>query len=231
MIQKIYRYLRIYSPTKIVWYIFLEIRMLVYGLLFNSYSQNKEDLIVDNLLGNKSKGFYVDVGAYHPTRLNNTKHFYLRGWNGINVEPDPEKIKSFYKLRPKDTNLGVGVASKNGALKFFKFEPNTLSTFSQQSAKDYQEQGFKLANISKIEVYRLGGVLSKYAKGKTVDFLSVDTEGLDLEVLKSNNWKRVKPKVVCIEERGSAEKFLSRLGYKKVYQTPTNSIFVLKVPQ
>lgn len=226
MIKKFKHYLIILGPIKLIEYILLEAQMLVMRIFKTSYSQWGEDIVIDNLLGNKKKGFYVDVGAYDPTRFSNTKRFYLRGWTGINIEPDPIKIRKFYKERPKDINLNVGVANKNGTLSFFKFDPQTLSTFSKNTAADYQKQGYIIIETLKVKVSKLGQILEKECKNRQIDFFSIDTEGSDLEVLQSNNWKRFKPKVICIEGQGNnPEKLLSRLGYKKIYKTRTNSIF------
>ena len=226
MIKKLFQYFKIYSPIVLLSYLFLEIKLLLKKFLGNSYSQWGEDILIDNLLGKKRGGFYVDIGAYDPTRFSNTKRFYLKGWNGINIEPDPIRINKFYKLRPRDVNLNVGVASKNGSLNFFKFSPQTLSTFSKSAATDYQKQGYTITETFKVKVNRLGQILEKEYKNRQIDFFSIDTEGSDLEVLKSNNWGKFKPKVICIEGQGNnPEKLLTKLGYKKVYETRTNSIF------
>ena len=228
MIKKIFRYFKIYSPKTLLSYLRLEIKSLLNRSLGISYSQWGEDLIINNLLNKKKKGFYVDIGAYDPTRFSNTKLFYLKGWQGINIEPNSIRINKFYKERPKDLNLNFGVANKNGSLNFFKFSPQTLSTFSRETAKKYKKQGYQLNEIIKIKVLKLSKILEKNTKKKTIDFLSIDTEGFDLEVLQSNNWKKFKPKVICIEGQGNnPEKLLTKLGYKKIYETRTNSIFNL----
>ena len=228
MIKKILRYFKIYSPDVLLWYIYLELRLLLRRSFLNSYSQWGEDIVIDKLLGKKRKGFYVDIGAYDPIRFSNTQRFYNKGWKGINIEPDPIRINKFYKLRPRDINLNVGVANKNGLLDFFKFSPQTLSTFSKDSVKNYQKQGYKLNEVIKVKVLKLSRILEKNVKRKEIDFFSIDTEGLDLEVLRSNNWKKFRPKVICIEGQGSSpKKFLEKLGYKKVYTNQTNSIFLL----
>lgn len=227
MIKKLLRYFKIYSPTTLFYFIFLEIKSFFRRSFENSFSQWGEDIIIDCLLGKKRKGFYVDIGAYDPTRFSNTKRFYLRGWRGINIEPDPIKIKKFYLERSKDKNLNIGVANKNGQLDFFKFSPQTLSTFSKNSMKNYQKQGYRLNEVIKVKVLKLAKVLEKESQDKSIDFFSIDTEGLDLEVLKSNNWKKFKPRVICIEGQGhSPEKFLTKLGYIKVHTNQTNSIFI-----
>ena len=225
MIKKFYHYLIFIGLLKIIEYTLLETRMFLMKIFKTSFSQWGEDILIDNLLGQK-QGFYVDVGAYDPTRFSNTNRFYLRGWRGINIEPDPIRISKFYNLRPKDVNLNVGVANKNGLLVFFKFDPQTLSTFSRVAAKDYQKQGYTIIETFKVKVTKLGQILEKECKSRQIDFFSIDTEGFDLEVLKSNNWKKFKPKVICIEGQGNnPEKLLTKLGYKKIYETRTNSIF------
>ena len=226
MIKRLFLYFKIYSPVTLLFYLYLEIKSLLRRSFGNSYSQWGEDIIIDNLLGRKKKGFYVDVGAYDPTRFSNTKRFYLQGWRGINIEPDPIRINKFYNLRPKDVNLNVGAANKNGMLNFFKFDPQTLSTFSKKAATDYQKQGYTLTETFKVKVNKLGQILEKECTNRQIDFFTIDTEGSDLEVLKSNNWKRFRPKVICIEgQGGNPEKLLIKLGYKKVYTNQTNSIF------
>ena len=226
MLKKFQHYLITLGPIKLIEYILLEAQMLIMRIFKKSYSQWGEDIIIDNLLGQKSNGFYVDVGAYDPTRFSNTKRFYLKGWRGINIEPDPTKIKKFYKSRSKDINLNVGIANKNEIQDFFKFDPQTLSTFSKSAAADYQKQGYTLIETFKVKVNKLGQILEKERKNRQIDFFSIDTEGSDLEVLKSNNWKKFKPKVICIEGQGkNPEKLLVKLGYKKIYKTRTNSIF------
>ena len=227
MIKKILYYLRIYGPGMFIWHFSWELRMRLRWILLKSFSQGDEDIIIDNLLGRNEKGFYVDVGAYDPMRFNNTERFYIRGWKGISIEPDPIKINKFNKLRPRDINLNVGVANKNGELIFFRFDPQTLSTFSKKAAKSNQKLGFNLTEKVKIKVYKLRKILEENYLGKQIDFFSIDTEGYDIEVLKRNNWKKFKPKVICIEEQDyKIEKFLSKLGYKKVSQTEVNSIFL-----
>lgn len=228
MVKKSYHYLVILGPAKLIEYFILEMSMFFRRIFQNSYSQWGEDLIIDNLLGRKKKGVYIDIGAYDPTRFSNTKRFYLRGWRGINIEPDPIRIKKFYKERSKDINLNIGIANKNSVLNFFIFDPQTLSTFSEARAKDYQNQGYNLTSTIKIKVRKLGYVLEKH-RVNSVDFFNIDTEGSDYEVLKSNNWNKFRPMIVCIEASGSTgnnlEKLLSGLGYKKVYKTKTNLIF------
>ncbi len=205
----------------------------------NSYSQLGEDIVVDNLLGFKKQGFYVDIGANDPVRFNNTFRFYKRGWCGINIEPDPVCFDLLSKKRSRDVNLNIGVGNEKMKAYFFRFEPHTLSTFSAISAKKYIKSGFKLVEKRKIHIYRLADILSLHAANKKIDFISIDTEGLDLDVLLTNNWKLFRPKVLCIEvnERTMIKRsliknneeivsFLKKVGYKEYFRNEINGIFI-----
>src|SRR3989344_7565306 len=96
--------LRTYTLGKILKYTFYEFKYLLVKILYGSYSQFGEDMVIDNLLNNKKRGFYVDVGAYDPDRFSNTKRFYLKGWRGINIEPDVYSFNKFLEKRPEDIN-------------------------------------------------------------------------------------------------------------------------------
>lgn len=208
---------------------------VVHRFLFGSYSQFKEDIALDRLLGNKSEGFYVDVGAYDPMRFSNTKRFYEKGWHGINIEPDERQYKKFVKERPRDTNCNIGIAPKKGNFIYYRMDPPTLSTFSEEQARVYQKQGFIILEKKKIPVLPLKDVLSTYAKGTVIDFMSIDVEGFEMEVLKSNDWKKYRPTYLCIEMEKPGEKdirgqkllisFLEKNGYDQVRYMHANSFF------
>lgn len=230
---------KIYGPKKFLSYGGFEMKnKLIMQLLRNSYSQKGEDLIIDRLLGHKKNGFYVDVGAYDPHRFSNTKRFYKKGWRGINIEPNFSGYQKFLKHRKTDINLNIGIGQINSKLKFYKFNPNTLSTFSKEEADNYVEQGYKLKDTIDVCVRKLADVLNQYCKNKEIDFISIDTEGSDAIVLKSNDWSRFKPKLICIEsvvhsidgkgkKKNNIALFLKGLGYKKTYDNDLNSFYLL----
>lgn len=203
-----------------------------------SYSQSGEDAIIDQILGNKREGLYLEIGAYDPYELSNTKRFYDRGWHGVNIEPQPRLCERMKQARPRDINLNVGVSRKNGRMTFFETDPPPLSTFSAERAAEIEKLGGKVIKQIEVEVVRLDTVFENYFKGQTVDFCTLDAEGMDLEILKSNDWKRFRPKVICvevsIENRGgeeTTETFLTSNGYRKVTETyeygnPLNAIYV-----
>jgi FkbM family methyltransferase len=197
--------------------------------LMNSYSQDREDLIIDELLNYKKNGTYIDVGANDIEKFSNTKRFYNKGWRGINIEPDYKNYLKFVQKRPEDINLNLGIGSKKSFMKFYIFDTDTLSTFSEDSVEKYKTLGYKVVGEKDIEVVTLEEVVPKYLGDTPIDFISIDTEGYDLEVLKSNNWEKYRPKLICIENFEGGEedvkKFLEDNMYQKVKSTRVNSIY------
>ena len=171
-----------------------------------SYSRTGEDLIMEELFRNKYSGFYVDIGAYHPINFSNTYKYYLKGWKGINIDPSIETINSFNRVRPRDINLNLAVGEAAGVSDYFVFENDaSMNTISQVFMEEAQKKiGLILSEKREIEVDTLESVFNKYLpKNVAIDILSVDVEGIDFEVLKSNNWNKYRPKVICVEAEGS----------------------------
>lgn len=205
-----------------------------------SYSQTGEDIILDSFLEGKKNGFYIDVGAYHPISLSNTYKFYKRGWSGINIEPNHNKFNLFKKQRPRDINLNIGIGSDEKVSPFYIFDADTLSTFSKESMENYKKIGHRVSEIKEIDLIPLKNVIEKYAKNKDIDFLSVDTEGYDLEVLKTNDWNLFRPKFIILETveysrnvfgkktNDVYDVFMDDIGYKKIADTYINTIYLDK---
>ena len=196
----------------------------------HSYAQYHEDLILQSIFSCLKDGFYVDVGANHPTVLSNTKKFYDRGWHGINIEPNPLLIKDFEMGRPRDINLNIGISDKPASMDFYRMSADTLSTFSKQSAIDAEKASKeKIVDVILVQVETLASVLRKYCSEKVIDLMSVDVEGYDLTVLKSNNWELFRPKVLMIEINQDEEEilqFIESMDYEMAYKNHTNALFV-----
>lgn len=201
------------------------------------YSQTGEDIIINNFFRNKNIGTYIDIGANDPKKFSNTYLFYAKGWRGINIEPNIKKITSLKRVRSKDVNLNFGVGQNNGELTFYDFKPDTLSTFSEEIAKQYQQMGHKLKSIKKVQVLPLNIILDKYLIGAKIDFMTIDTEGNDLEILKSNDWTKYRPTYLIIEtleyktdDSGKKtnkvfDEYLAEIGYVPVIDTFINTIY------
>lgn len=159
-------------------------------------------MILAKIFEGKINGFYVDVGAHHPQRFSNTYYFYLLGWRGINIDAMPGSMNLFNLLRPNDINLEIGISASCEKLIYHAFNEPAYSSLCQETAEAYSNiYKFEKAFEKEIQTYSLCEVLDKHLPlNQTIDFLSIDVEGLDYEVLISNNWKKYKPTVVLIED-------------------------------
>lgn len=171
-----------------------------FGKYFNvSFSRSGDDLQLYKLLNASSPGVYVDVGSWHPTLASNTYFFYLRKWRGICIDPNPELASLYKKIRPQDTFINAGIGDSEHSLEYFMFEESSMNTFSQSFIQSNNLQS-KIVKSIPIPVYSLKDILDKNLKqGERLDFFDVDVEGFDLEVLKTNDWNRYRPKVVVVE--------------------------------
>lgn len=166
-----------------------------------SYSQEGEDMVLRRFVGDSAKGFYVDIGAHHPSLYSNTNYFYQRGWSGINIDADPTLMNAFAEDRTRDINLAAGIATDTDDLTFYLFNDRALNTFNPELAKERSElEHYHIIEEVKIKVQPLRTLLEAHLpEGQVIDFMSVDTESLDLDVLRSNNWSKFRPRYVLVE--------------------------------
>lgn len=206
----------------------------------NSYSQEGEDLIIDRFFENQSTGFFIDIGAHHPRRFSNTYLLYQKGWQGINIDPMPGVMKLFNKERPKDINLEIGISREENILKYYIFNEKALNTFSESEAiikSKINPTKYFIVNTININTYPLEKILDKYIdSSKKIDLMSIDVEGLDLDVLKSNDWNKHRPKIILIEELRTNIKalfkdseinsFLEMQNYSLHFRTYNTSFYI-----
>jgi FkbM family methyltransferase len=164
-----------------------------------SYAQNAEDVRLERVFHGGERGFYVDVGAYDPVHCSMTKHFYDRGWRGINVEPSPASFARVSGARPRDVNVNAGVSDAPGELAFFDFPPEHagLSTFSREIAMRHRADGYTFTE-RKIPVRTLASICEEHVRGP-IDFMSIDVEGYEDHVLGGADFERFRPRVLVIE--------------------------------
>lgn len=169
-----------------------------------SYSQEGEDVILRRIFEGKTLGFYVDVGAHHPKRFSNTLLFYKKGWRGINIDAMPGSMKAFDKFRSRDINLEKPISSRKQVLTYYAFNESALNGFSKEISESRDGlNNYKIEFTKDIETSTLEDVLdSNLPAGQVIDFLSVDVEGLDFDVIKSINLDKYRPRVILVEILG-----------------------------
>ena len=198
-----------------------------------SYAMDGEDTEVINYFKNKTKGFYVDVGCYHPIHRNNTYLLYKKNWNGINIDTSQFSIDLFDYMRPNDLNYNCAISNKNEIIKlFYQKELSQLSTTESIQA----EMVFQ-GNIKEkvIQAFTLDEILnkSKYKNSK-IDFLDIDVEGADLKVLEGLSFEKFKPELICVEIHAKKiieseiYKFLVDKKYKLIWSGVFSHIFISK---
>lgn len=202
-----------------------------------SWSQEGEDIVLRRFFGNKENGFYVDVGAHHPKRFSNTYYFYRLGWSGINIDAMPGSMRLFKRCRPRDISLEVGVATQRGVLDYYVFNEPALNGFSKElsETRNTSDAPYHIKEVIQVQVVPLREIMRQYAGGRKIDFMSVDVEGLDLDVLKSNDWEKYRPKIVLAEvlgkdldelNQGPVAQYMKSQGYS-IFAKLVNTVFFI----
>lgn len=200
-----------------------------------SFAQNGEDLIAWHALYRLGIDLpaYLDIGAHHPFHLSNTALFHLHGSRGINIEPDPRLFAEFTRHRPGDINLNLGVAEQAGELEFHRLSDPSLSTFSAtEAAAAMRATGCTLEARLRIPVTTASRVLAEHAFAP--DFLSIDIEGGDLAVLRTLDFTRWRPAIICVEtlefstgrKNPAIAEWLAGQDYRAYADTHVNTLFI-----
>ena len=188
-----------------------------------SYSQEGEDIILREIFSQQETGFYVDIGAHHPKRFSNTYYFYKKGWRGINIDPLTGTKRLFDKVRPRDINLEMGISATQKEIELYIFDDPALSTFDKDTALLMTEKtSYKIKETKNVKTDRLENILDKYTKNIQIDLMNIDIEVYESEVVKSNNWRKSRPRVLLIELKtfdwinfeNIIHKFLTKQGYE-----------------
>jgi FkbM family methyltransferase len=209
----------------------------LYKLNYSTLPQEGETAILRRLF-QSNNGFYVDIGAYHPFIFSNTLMLYKFGWNGINIEPNCVNFKQFVKHRKRDINLNCAISGNNKKkLYYYEYLEPALNTTSETQVQKRKNEGINYINKRAIKCEKLGEILNRFCRKKKIDFLNIDTEGTEAEILKTNNWKKFKPKVIfceilnCDLEQTIKNKitiFLKSKGYKIFAKFYNNAVYIHK---
>lgn len=197
---------------------------------YGYYGQHCEDLILASIFKmiGIEKPSYMDIGVNHPVDGNNTYYLYKNGCKGINIEANPLIMGSIAKFRPNDISINIGVAAKSGYLKFYKFgDGSGLNTFSEKEAFEHKGD---ITDIIELPVTTLTEIVKENCPDIFPNFLDIDIEGLDYEVLSEYDLKKNGPDVICVEVReADIKKFndlLTKKGYFIFCRIGENNIYV-----
>lgn len=164
------------------------------------HSQDGEELFLREQFRDVRSGFYVDVGAYHPLKYSNTLWAYNLGWKGINIEPNTDNFHLFNLMRPNDININAGISNSRSKMKYYQFDEAALNTFDKDRATMLCDKyDYKLTNCVDVDVLPLQDILDQY-NITHIDYMDIDVEGKELEVLKSINYDRVQIQYLLIEQ-------------------------------
>ena len=168
-----------------------------------TYAQHGEDLMIQNLfwLLKVDKPSYLDIGAHHPWNISNTALLYKQGSRGVNVEANPELMQEFRIHRPEDLNLCVGIGPQCGMLPFYMIDGRSgRNTFVKAEAERFVRENpkFQISEIRQIPMITLNELVDEHCPGGFPDLLSLDVEGLDIEILRSTKFD-TGPKIICVE--------------------------------
>lgn len=167
---------------------------------FLSYAQNREDVVLWRALGHVANGRYVDVGANDPTEGSVSRAFYEHGWSGVAVEPDSSFAERFRVQRPRDIVVEAVVtdATESSAV-LHRFEGTGLSTLVD-GIRDFHLDAGLTSFETRVPALSLDSVIEGAGMmDEEIHFLSIDTEGSEESVLRSVNFRRIRPWVVVVE--------------------------------
>lgn len=202
-----------------------------------SYAQQGDDFVVINIMRNLGceRFTYLDLGAHHPWDISNTALFYENGCRGVNVEANPNLIRLFDKYRPEDTNVNVGVGTKAGKMPFYMIDEHSgRNSFLKANVEAFVRENpqFQITQVIDVPVMTPMGIIEEYCHGEWPDFVSIDVEGLDYDILAAADFSKSTPLVIDVEtdrdDVAPITALMKERGYVPVFKCRGDMIFVRK---
>ena len=188
-----------------------------------SYSQFQEDIFIQNFFSNTKSGVYVDIGCYHPIKYSNTAKLYSNSWRGYNIDINKTSIDLFKIARPNDYNFNICLDTESG--KKIPYYRNGL--FSAINSLDKKH----LINFSQENIIEDFVFTEKFDNlvNEKFDFLNIDCEGYDFEILKLIDLNKYNPTMICIEIHNENDRsihdYLKRCNYEFITNFSVSYIF------
>lgn len=195
---------------------------------FVSYSSFGEEILVNRIFKNKKDGFFVDVGAFNPVVGSLTKTLYDKGWKGINLDFSETNINLFKIFRKRDISVQTGVSDKNIVKKSFTFDPSSgTNTLNEKYAQGWAKKFYKNYEIKNVKCKTLNSILEENNIIKNFDYLNIDVEAHDYEVLRGIDLNLFKPKLITCEIIGDLRKISKKNS--DMYFTTTEELVTSKI--
>ena len=175
----------------------------------------------------------MDIGCYQPIQYSNTYIFYERGWKGLAVDPNPEFRMAWRHYRPRDAFLNYAISKEKKTMAYMvnRQHPAKNTVVEEEAISKFDPGEY---SPSSCEALPLGDLLDKNLDGNRIDLMNIDCEGMDLEVLKTNDFDRYRPTVLAVEDTNMSSEselnhFLTRLNYEYRSYIGLTKIFQLKL--
>ena len=228
-------------------FIFKVIRPFIFFLFtklkfYRSFSQEGEDLIIDRILKTNNMKyknlFYLDIGAGHPIKYSNTFYFYLRGSRGITVDAFKKNTDKHKVYRQNDITLNLLIGDKEEIVNYYNFDQSELNTMNEDRVIELKNYNIFYKSVVKIKKTDLKNFFDTLIQDylNKINFLNLDIEGSETEILKRVDWKEFKPKIICVEiinndinkiKNSEIYKILISEGYE-IFSKLFNSVIFVK---
>lgn len=143
--------------------------------------------------------------------FSNSYAFYKRGWHGINIDPTTGFKAKFDRVRRRDTNLELGIAPFSGEATFYLFDtPSVWNTLDAESARHAEQVTGIIPIQVPVKLRSLEAVLDEHLGNQPFEILLIDAEGYDIEIIRSSNFAKYRPRVVLIEVNKASSETLAR---------------------
>ena len=194
---------KILLKTKLTYKIYLYYNLYIRHKCFlnrTQYSQWGEDLFINNYFQNQNKGIYLDVGCFHPYMYSNTCLLNKKNWSGINIDINSTSIDLFNIARPKDFNICTTISETNQEFKIYYDDPfSPVNTLDKNFYKNLKKTFFKNEQSLSVKSKTFKEIIELSKINSNIDFINIDAEGLDYEILKQIEIKRFNIRLISIE--------------------------------
>ena len=194
---------KIFFKTKITYKIYLYYNLYIRHKCYinrKNYSQWGEDKFINDFFIKKNNGVYLDIGCFHPVMYSNTCLLYKRGWSGINIDINPTSIDLFNIVRPKDFNLCTTIDKDEKEFNLYYYDPfSPLNTLDREFYKKMKKKNNRILEDKTVKSKTIDKIINESKIISKIDFINIDVEGRDYEILKNIKIDKLKPSLVSIE--------------------------------